>query len=74
MFCVDEPTAEAIRRVYAEDGERVAVAELRRYFPLIHDDANGLRCVRVIAGWQTPATPAEATGQVIQFPDRRRTP
>jgi len=74
MFCVDEPTADAIRRVYAEDGERLAVAELRRHFPLIRDDASGIRCVRMIAGWQSPAAPAEATGQVIQFSGRRRTP
>jgi hypothetical protein len=72
MFCVDEPTAEAIRRAYAEDGEWLAMVELRRHFPLIRHDANGLRCLHMIAGWQPPA-PAEARGQVIPFPETRRT-
>ena len=74
MFCIDEATAEAIRRVYTEDGELSAVAELRRHFPLINDHADGLRCVRMIAGWQPLVPPVEVTGQVIQFPERRRLP
>jgi len=41
MFCVDEATAEAIRRVFDEEGELSAVLELRRHFPLITDNARG---------------------------------
>ena len=52
MFCVDEPTAEAIRRVFHEDGELSAVVELRRHFPAITDMARGRECVRAIAGWR----------------------
>ena len=33
MFCVDEATAESIRRAYLEDGEFSAMVELRRHFP-----------------------------------------
>lgn len=41
MFCVDEETAAAIRRVFNEDGELSAVVELRRHFPLILDKGSG---------------------------------
>jgi len=50
MFCVDEATAEAIRRVFDEEGELSAVIELRRHFPLITDTARRRECVRIIAG------------------------
>jgi hypothetical protein len=56
MFTVDEPTAEAIRRAVEDGGELAGVVE-RRYFPLINDNANARRCVRVIAGWTPPADP-----------------
>ena len=52
MFCVDESTAEAIRRAYNESGELSAMVELRRHFPGIMDNANARLCVRIIAGWQ----------------------
>jgi hypothetical protein len=58
MFCVDESTAEAIRRAYTESGEFAAVAELRQHFPGITDNANARLCVRAIASWQPlPALP-----------------
>ena len=58
MFCVNESTAEAIRRAYTEGGELSAVVELRRHFPGITDNANARRCVRMIASWQPlPAMP-----------------
>jgi hypothetical protein len=52
MFCVDESTAEAIRRIYNESGEFSAAVELRRHFPGITDNANARLCVRIIASWQ----------------------
>lgn len=55
MFTVDEPTAEAIRRAVDDGGELAGVVELRRHFPLITDNADARRCVRVIAGWKSPA-------------------
>ncbi len=39
MFSVDEPTAEAVRRAYDEGGELAGVAEFKRHFPLISDNA-----------------------------------
>jgi hypothetical protein len=56
MFCVDEPTAAAIRKAYIEDGELSAVVELRRHFPGVADNENARLCVRTIAGW-TPLSP-----------------
>jgi len=52
MFAVDEATATAIRNALQQGGELSAVAELRRCFPLITDNAEARRCVRIIAGWQ----------------------
>ena len=52
MFLVDEQTAEAIRKAYAESGELSAVVELRRRFPGITDNANARLYVRAIASWQ----------------------
>jgi hypothetical protein len=52
MFCVDEQTAEAIRKAYDQDGEFSAVVELRRRFPGMTDNENARRCVRAIAGWK----------------------
>ena len=52
MFTVDEPTAAAIRRAFDDGGELAGVVELRRYFPLISDNAKAGECVRIIAGWK----------------------
>ena len=52
MFIVDEPTAAAIRKAYAESGELSAVVELRRHFPGIVNNENARLCVRTIANWQ----------------------
>jgi len=46
MFCIDEATAAAIRRVFDEEGELSAVLELRRHFPLLTDNARGRECGR----------------------------
>ena len=51
MFVVDEPTAAAIRKAYAESGELSAVVELRRHFPGIVNNENARLCVRAIASW-----------------------
>ncbi len=72
MFCVDEATAEAIRRVFDEEGELSAVLELRRHFPLITDNARGRECVRIIAGWRPASPPAEADTKVARLKPRRR--
>jgi hypothetical protein len=56
MFCVDKPTAAAIRKAYFEDGEFSAAIELRRHFPGIVDNENARLCVRSIASW-TPLLP-----------------
>jgi len=72
MFCVDEETAAAFRRVFNEDGELSAVVELRRHFPLITDNAKGRECVRIIAGWQPAPPPAKAADRVARLKPRRR--
>src|SRR3954463_9865583 len=51
MFTVDEATSEAIRRAVGDGGELAGVVELRRYFPLLTDNAHARRCVQVIVGW-----------------------
>jgi hypothetical protein len=61
MFTVDEPTAEAIRRAYADGGELAGVVELRRHYPLLADNAHAGLCVRAIAGWK-PVPPKENGG------------
>jgi hypothetical protein len=61
MFSVDEASAEAIRRAMEQGGELSAVAELRRRFPLITDNAEARRCVRAIAEWQ-PLPPTRPAG------------
>ena len=70
MFCVDEETAAAIRRVFNEEGELSAVIELRRHFPLITDMAWGRECVRIIAGWQPVPRPAKAASRVARLKPR----
>ena len=50
MFIVDESTADAIRRAYADSDKLFAVAVLRRHFPGITDNTNARRGVRAIAG------------------------
>jgi len=72
MFCVDELTAESIRRVFHDDGELSAVIELRRHFPLITDNANARLCVRTIAGWQPVAPPTKPAHRVARQRPRRR--
>jgi hypothetical protein len=62
MFVVDEETAEAIRRAWEEGGELAGVAELRRRFPLIADNANARRCVRAIVGWAPRSAPDQEEG------------
>jgi hypothetical protein len=62
MFTVDEATAEAIRRAYEDGGELAGVVELRRHFPLITDNTQARRCVRVIAGWTPLADPSRTSG------------
>ena len=49
MFTVDEPIAEVIRRAVEDGGELAGATRPRRHFPLIADNANARRCVRVIA-------------------------
>jgi hypothetical protein len=51
MFVVDEVAAAAVRDALERGGELSAVAELRRGFPLITDNADARRCVRAIASW-----------------------
>ena len=58
MFMVDDATAATIRRAFGDGGELSAVAELRRHFPGITDNAQARLCVRSIAGW-TPRPPGE---------------
>jgi len=72
MFCVDEATAEAIRRAFNEDGELSAVLVLRRYFPLITDNAKGRECVRIIAGWQPSPPAAKPENKVVRLRPRQR--
>ncbi len=72
MFCVDEATAEAIRRVFDEEGELSAVIELRRHFPLITDTARGRECVRIIAGWRPVPPLAKTADKVARLKPRRR--
>jgi hypothetical protein len=57
MFSVDQPTADAIRRVLLEEGELSAVAEVRRHFAALTSNAAALRCAQIIAGWQPMASP-----------------
>lgn len=52
MFMIPPEVAAIIQQVYSERGEWPAVAELRRYAPGITDNAEALRCVRVIVGWR----------------------
>ena len=63
MFTVDESTTEAIRRAVEDGGELAGVVELRRHFPLITDNADARRCVRVIAGWTRPADWAQGVSE-----------
>ena len=63
MFAVDQATAAAIRRAYAEDGELSGIVEFRRHFPLIADNSQARECVRAIAGSKPiPATVSELRG------------
>lgn len=63
MFTVDEPTGAAIRRAFDDGGELAGVVELRRYFPLIADNAHARLCVRAIAGWRPLTDPSQNTAE-----------
>jgi hypothetical protein len=64
MFTVDEATAEAIRRAYEDGGELAGVAELRRHYPVLADNANAQLCVRAIVGWKPePDRPQAVRGR-----------
>jgi hypothetical protein len=52
MFAISEAQAAAIRAVFEQRGELSAVAELRRLFPGVTDNAQARECVRMIAGWK----------------------
>ncbi|MBV9750766.1 MAG: hypothetical protein JO157_18325 [Acetobacteraceae bacterium] len=62
MFVVDEETAAAIRRAWAEDGKLSAVVELRRHFPLISDGENARRRMQAIVGWTQRPAPDQKQG------------
>jgi hypothetical protein len=47
-----------------------AVAELRRHFPGIEDNAQARLCVRTIAGWQPQPDAAETKATVRDKPAR----
>jgi len=57
MFMVTEADADAIRKVFHEQGELSAAIELRRRFPGITDNAQARTCARTIAGWKPPPEP-----------------
>ena len=69
MFAVDEATAAAIRIAFERGGELSAVAELRRYFPLITDNGDARRCVRAIASWM-PLPPMKPMPRKHRLPRR----
>jgi hypothetical protein len=57
VFAIDEATIEAIRPARDEGGELSAIAELRRHFPLITDNAQARLCLRIIVGWKPVLPP-----------------
>ncbi|WP_207462182.1 hypothetical protein [Azospirillum sp. SYSU D00513] len=63
MFIVTEEEAATIRQAYERGGEWVAVAELRRLFPGLKDNAEAVRWVRTIAAWHAlPPGPLQRKG------------
>ena len=58
MFLVTEADADAIREVFARDGELSAAIEVRRRFPGITDNSRARQCARSIAGWQPSPEPS----------------
>lgn len=60
MFVVTEADADAIREVFAREGELSAAIELRRRFPGITDNAKARACAQTIAGWTQRSTPPPA--------------
>ena len=52
MFVVTEAEAAAIRAAFDRGGEFAAMAELRRHFPGITDNAQARQCARAITGWK----------------------
>jgi hypothetical protein len=63
MFMVTEADADAIREVFAREGELSAAIELRRRFPGITENVKARACAQAIAGWTPPSTlpPAKVT-------------
>lgn len=59
MFSVDDATATAIRTAFDDSGELGAVVEFRRHFPLIDDNEQARRCVRMIVGWKPRELPRQ---------------
>lgn len=55
MFVVSEDERSAIRQAFEAGGERAAVAELRRYFPLQRNE-DALSAVRAIVRWPSEAS------------------
>lgn len=56
MFTVENFIADAVRQVYAENGERAGVIEFQRHFPRINASI-ALECVQRIVGLRPPFTP-----------------
>jgi hypothetical protein len=69
MFAVDGETADAIRRVFDNDGELSAMIEFRRHYPGITDSVKACECVRIIAGW-APQPKPPAKGAVVRLRSR----
>jgi hypothetical protein len=51
---------------WMEGGELSAIAELRRHFPLITDNARARLCVRIIAGWQSAPAPNKGSHNPVR--------
>jgi len=51
MFAVEPAIADAIRRIFQEQGELAAIVELRRHFPLFESNEQARSCMLAIASW-----------------------
>ena len=72
MFCIDQLTADLIRKAFDEGGESAAIAELRRHFQSVPAE-HARNCVRAIASWHPAPSPAELVrGARKPAPSRRR--
>jgi hypothetical protein len=58
VFIVNDAEATAIRQAYERGGEWVALAELRRHFPGVKDNAEAVQWVRTIASWRPSSADA----------------